>query len=100
MAARSAALAALLLLAPAFAAGGDRTARLVVTANVVRSVQVSVAGGGAGALLRVRTQDATWSASLEAAAGEPGVLLAPSAKDPRYLVVTVLADAAPRGAAR
>ncbi|HEY6003921.1 MAG TPA: hypothetical protein VIV57_13675 [Anaeromyxobacter sp.] len=91
---RLALLAALALALPPAAMGGSGTARLLVSATVVRSVHVSVSAGAAGsAALGVSTSSgAAFSASVDAAAGAPGVGVAPSAIDPTYVVVTVLAD--------
>jgi hypothetical protein len=92
---RLALLAVLLLATPAAAAAGNGTATLLVSANVVRSVQVSVSGAGpADAALRVRTSGGgSWSGGIAAARGVPGVGLSACGADPSYVVVTVLADA-------
>jgi hypothetical protein len=91
---RLALLAAIALALPPAALGGSDSARLLVSATVVRSVQVSLSPGAAGsAALRVSTSaGAAWSASVDPAAGAPGVGLSRSALDPSYVVVTVLAD--------
>jgi hypothetical protein len=98
---RLALLAAIAAALPAAASAGSAAARLLVTANVVRSVQVSVSVDGVGsAALRVRTSGgAAWSADVAAAAGASGIALSPSAADPSYVVVTVLPDAPPPEAA-
>jgi hypothetical protein len=102
--ARLALAAALALATPPAALGETGTARLLVTATVVRSVQVSVSEESSGsAALHLKTSDgAAWSADALAAADVPGVGVSRSARDPSYVVVTVLADAplSPRAAAR
>src|SRR5574341_1133326 len=94
MTVRLALVSALALAAPPAALGETTTARLLVSATVVRSVQVSVreeAGGSAA--LRVQTSDgASWAAAVLAAPGVPGIGVSRSTTDPSYLVVTVLAD--------
>jgi hypothetical protein len=92
---RTALLAALFLAMPAAAAGASGAARLLVSANVVRSVQVSVSGATArSASLRVRTPTGgVWSSDVARATGVPGIGLSAYAADPAYVVLTVLADA-------
>jgi hypothetical protein len=86
-----AALAAIALLSPAAMPG--QTAKLQVSATVVRSMAVSVDGDASGGTLRVRTpRGAVVSAPL-AAAARGGVSFAPHAEDPRFVVMTVHLDA-------
>lgn len=88
-----AALAALLLAAPAATPGAGAAAKLRVSATVVRSMEVSVSADASGGALRIRTAGGeAWSASLASAAAS-GLALARHAEDARYVVVTVLADA-------
>ncbi len=84
---------------PPQARAGTGAARLVVSVAVVRSVAVSVGAGADGTAVLVRTPGGElWVATLAEAARTPGVAVGPYAPDPRYLVVTVHADAplAPR----
>jgi hypothetical protein len=86
-----AALAALVLLSPAAMPG--RTAKLQVSATVVRSMAVSVDGDATGGTLRVRTPGGELVSAPLVAAARGGVSLAPHAEDARYVVMTVHADA-------
>lgn len=92
---RTVLLAALLLATPAAPAGASGAARLLVSANVVRSLQVSVSGATArGASLRVRTAEGgVWSSDVAAATGVRGIELSACEADSSYVVLTVLADA-------
>lgn len=92
----AAALLALCLGSAPHARAGSATARLVVSASVVRSVSVSVSAGADARTsgLEVRTTaGAIFSGSLADAARAPGLALSTHPADPRYLVLTVHADA-------
>lgn len=87
--------ALLLLLAPSLGAAAARTAVLRVSAQVRRSVTVSVGGTQVRPTAVVSTAaGVVRSGPVGGARAAPAVRAEPSAEHPGYLVVTVLADAA------
>lgn len=89
------ALAALLLLAPAAGLAAGRGAALRVSAEVRRSVAVTIDVRGATPQVVVSAGGAVvWAGPLAAAraAREGAVRAEPSARHPGHVVVTVLAD--------
>lgn len=87
--------AALLLVAPSLGVAAARAAALRVSAQVRRSVTVSVGGTAASPTAAVRTAAGVVRAGpVGPARASAAVRAEPSAEHPGYVVVTVLADAA------